>query len=297
MADEFDELFNGIEIDPNSILMDEETILNAPPLSPLNGQTYVPEIIDGQNFIGQISPAALDAVMKVLAILIKEKPIDNIVIRNSKVIQDTGTCIIEADMGKVLNYNGNTINLDIVNPKKNVTLFSQFRNSNDIYIIDDIDNSRYILDNGEVQLFLYKQDNVVNTINTVGHNVSTDMFVYDFVIDKETRKVIKGLCKDTNYIEYLFHDNKIKAIHIPETAIFKFAQYITDPSMKGFNETNADIIVRTSSFLPIDSDQYQLKVYKQSEEDYIIITECKIGGIDVIIQEKCGVTTSGNIII
>lgn len=276
----------------------QEELDNNQPATPLTIDSYCPNLDNGQTMIGKISPAGLDAVMKVLQVLIKEKPVDNLIIRNSTVLQDTGNCIIEGDMSKVLVFEGNTMDLDIINPKKNVQLFGQFRTSNDIYFIDDDENSKYILDNGEIQLFLYKQDNELTEQATVSYDINDENLVCEFIIDKETRKIIKNLGKDQSYLEYLFHDNQIKALHIPETAIFKFKEYINSPELKGFNETNADLIVRTSSFLPVDAEDYKVRAYKDTDESYLIVTDCQIGGqIDVVIKEKCDITTSGNVII
>ena len=250
-----------------------------------------------ESIIGEITPANFDNMMKVLNVLIKERTSDSVIIRDSQIKQGASDCVIEADMSQVLNYNGNAIDLDIINPKKYVSLFNQFRNQNNIFIVDDPDNSRFIITNGEVRLFLPKQDDVLQQ-TTESINLENASSVCKSAVDKDTRKIIKGLAKDCDYVEYLIQDDNLKGMHIPDTAVYIFEEYQKDPKAVNLDETNADLILRSSNFLPIDADGYDINIYKLPSGDYASITDCKIGGqIDVRIAESCDIATGGNIVI
>lgn len=258
--------------------------------------SYSPAVAQ-ESIIGEITPANFDNMIKVLNVLIKERSSDSIIIRESQIKQGAADCVIEADMSQVLNYNGNNIDLDIINPKKYVSLFGQFRNQNNIFIVDDPDNSRFIITNGEVRLFLPKQDDVLQQ-NTETISLENAASVCNSSIDKDTRKIIKGLAKDCDYVEYLIQNDQLKGMHIPDTAVYIFEEYQKDSTAANLDETNADLILRSSNFLPIDADGYDVTIYKLPNGDYASITDCKIGGqIDVRIAESCDIATGGNIVI
>lgn len=280
-----------IPIDPTSTTSQPNAM--ASPLESIT-ESYSPQ---GEDIIANITPADFDNITKILNVIIRENPTDNLIIRQSKVKQGTADCIIEANMAKILHNRGNLIDLDIINPKRYVSLFSQFRSENNIFITDDPANSRFIITNGEVRLFLPKQQTTVAQ-QVQSLDTTNSQTICQRTIDKETRKVIKGFSKDQDFIEYLIQDNIIKAIHIPDTAIVKFAEFIKDEKAAKLDETNADLTLRTSSFLPIDADSYTINILKQQDQSYAAITTCQIGGlIDVVITELVDNTTGGNILI
>jgi hypothetical protein len=87
-------------------------------------------------------------------------------------------------------------------------------------------------------------------------------------------------------------------MHIPETAIYIYPEYLNDANVSKLDETNAELVLRSSSFLPVDADNYNVNIVKLPGEKYTTVTECKIGGqINVKIIENCEITTSGNIMI
>lgn len=277
-------IFNNQTAEPSAL---------ASPLQSVT-DTYTPQ---GVQIIASISPADFDNITKILNVITRENPADNLIIRQSKVKQGSTGCIIEADMTKILRNNGNLIDLDIINPRRYIPLFSQFRTENNIFITDDPANSRFVVDNGEINLFLPKQQTTVaQQVQSV--DTTNSQQVCQRIIDKETRKIIKGFSKDKDYIEYLIQDNLVKAIHIPDTAIFKFSEFIKDDKAANLDETNADLALRTSSFLPIEADSYTIYILRLQDQSYVAITTCQIGGlIDVIITELVDETTGGNLLI
>lgn len=265
--------------------------------SPLSSTITNFKPITTSTIIGEISPADFDNMVKVLNVLIKEKATDSIIIRQSQVKQGNSGCVIWADMTKILHYNSKFIDLDIINPKKYVASFSQFKNQNNIFIIDDNENSRFIVTNGEIKLFLPKQDNLQQqNIDSVDFTNAT--LITTRMIDKETRKIIKNLSKDQEYVEYLFQDNLLKAMHIPDTAIYLYEEFQKDANANKLDETNSELTLRSSNFLPIDAEGYTIQIIKLQDDTYVVMTECKIGGqINVKIIEQCQQTTGGNVII
>ena len=258
-------------------------------------ENYSPE--DSQKVIGKVSPADFDNMIKILNLLKKEKNVDAITIKNSKIIQGTSSYIIEADMTKILKHNGQTISFDILDPKTYVDLFKEFRSSNDIFILDDSNNKRYILTNGEIRLQLPKKitegGKTETSINNI--DVSNSTPFCKRTIDKDIRSIIKNLSKNSSFIEYLIQDNQLKGMNIPDIAIYIFPEFVNDKNSKNLDETNSDLTLRTASFLPIDAESYNIELFKNNDK-YISITKCQIGGqIDVVISEFCDDTTGGGL--
>jgi len=95
--------------------------------------------------------------------------------------------------------------------------------------------------NGEVKLFLPKQDETNLQQDAQSFDMTGCENVCQFEIDKDIRKIVKTLAKDQDYIDYLFQDGKVKAIHIPDTAIYTFPEYKNDPKVQALDETNTDV--------------------------------------------------------
>lgn len=265
--------------------------------SPLESVTesYQPNVNE-KKIIAELSAGNYDNLTKVLNILNKDGNTDTISIKESTITQGNSDCIIQADMTSVLkNKNGETVNLDIINPKKYIKLLEQFRSQDNVFIINDDENSRFILTNGEVKLFLPKSDNVLDQeIETF--DISEGVAICQKQIDKDVRKIIKNLAKDQDYIDFLIQGDELKAIHIPDTAIYTFPEYKNDENAQKLDETTADLSLRCSNFLPIEADNYDLYIVKNPDDSYIGLTDCKIGGkIDVRISESLETSTGGNL--
>ena len=250
-----------------------------------------PEIV-----LTEISPANFDNLTKILAVLSKEND-DTIMIRDSIITQSSVDNIIQADMSQIFkNKKGELVSLDIINPKKYVNLFTQFSGNNNIFIISDDENSRFIVTNGEIKLFLPKQDSMVQQ-NIESFKISENKEdIANFKIEKQERKIIKNLSKSSDYIEYLIKDNKVKGIHIPDIAIYIFPEYKKDANIQELNENNSDLSLRLNNFLPIEAEQYNTSIIK-TDDHYLSITNCIVGGkIKINAIESIDVSEQGNLI-
>jgi hypothetical protein len=266
------------------------------PLDAINN-SFTPNVED-KKIVAVISPANYDNMIKILQVLTKEKSDDAIIIRQSTITQSQSDCIIEANMASVLkNKSGELVDLDIINPKKYIKLLEQFKSQDDIYFIDDKENSRFIVTNGEVRLFLPKQD--TNITNQIAQNfdMSNAQSICAFEVDKDIRRIIKNLAKDQDYIDFLLQDNVVKAIHIPDTAVYTFPSFKNDEKAQKLDETNADLALRSSNFLPVEADNYSVYIITLEKDKYASVVDCKIGGkIDVRTTELCDIATGGNLL-
>jgi len=258
-------------------------------------ETYTPNVSQ-QQIIAELSPGNYDNLTKVLNILNKDSGSDTISIKDSTVTQSNSDSIIQADMTSILkNKKGESVSLDIINPKKYLKFLEQFRSNNNVFIINDNENSRFILTNGEVKLFLPKNDNVLDQ-EVETYDITDGVSICQKKIDKDMRKIIKNLSKDQDYIDFLIQKDEMKAIHIPDTAIYTFPDYKTDEDAQTLDETNADLALKCNNFLPVEADNYDLYIVKMDDEKYISITDCKIGGkIQVRVSESLELSTGGNL--
>lgn len=266
--------------------------------SPLESVTesYQPNV-NQQQIIAELTPGDYDNLTKVLNLLNKDSSSDSISIKESTITQGNSDCIIQADITSVLvSKDGNTVNLDIINPKRYLKLLEQFRSNNNVFIIDDDENSRFILTNGEVKLFLPKSDNTLEQ-DVETFDISNGVGICQSQIDKDMRKIIKNLSKDQDYVDFLIQENDLKAIHIPDTAIYTFPKFKTDEKAQNLDETNADLALRCSNFLPVEADNYDFYIVKTDEDSYVGITDCRVGGkIDIRVSESLEISTGGNLL-
>jgi len=249
-----------------------------------------------EEIITEISPANFDNMTKILAVLSKENN-DTIMIRDSIITQSNVDNIIQADMSQILkNKKNEAVSLDIINPKKYVNLFTQFSGNNNIFIVSDDENSRFIITNGEIKLFLPKQDTTIQQ-NIESFNISDKKEeIATFTIEKNERKIIKNLSKGSDYIEYLIKDNKVKGIHIPDIAIYIFPEYKKEPNIQDLNENNSDLNLRLNNFLPIEAEQYTTSIIKDNDK-YLSVTKCIVGGkIKINAIECIDESEQGNLI-
>ena len=259
-------------------------------------ESFSPNVED-KKIIAAITPADYDNMVKILQILNKENNDESITIKQSQIKQGQTDCVIEANIQEVLkNKNGEFVDLDIINPKKYIKLLEQFKSQDDIFIIQDNENSRYIVTNGEVRLFLPKQDDTNVQQDAQTFDMSGCETICQFEVDKDIRKIVKNLAKDQDYIDYLFQGGVVKAIHIPDTAIYTFPEYKGDPAAQALDETNTELALRSSNFLPVDADIYTVYIIKLTNGKYASISDCKSGKIAIRTTEICDLATGGNLL-
>jgi hypothetical protein len=273
---------------------------NIPDFTPSDVVNIPPAIanfkpIEDNQIICQISPAKFDSLLKVLGVLVSDKSSnDSLIIKESNITQNISGAIITSDIKEI--FEGKKINLQIINPKKYLKLFKTFRNNNDIFILNDIDNSRFIITNGEIKLFLPKQiENLVESVKLPDLSNCTGMC--SIKVDKTTRNIIMGLATEAQYIDYLIQDNTLKAIHVPDTAIYLFSDYINDPKATKLDETNADLALRSIAYFSILAEDYEIAIGKQPDGSYVSAMTCNTGFIKVDVIESLEVATGGNILI
>jgi len=289
------ELENPFEqniVDPNTITQNIVDPNIVDPSTQIES-TFEPE---AEIVLTEISPANFDNMTKILAVLSKEND-DTIMIRNSIITQSSVDNVIQADMSQIFkNKKGELVSLDIINPKKYVALFTQFSGNNNIFIISDDENSRFIVTNGEIKLFLPKQDSIVQQSIESFEISEKKEDIASFKIEKNERKIIKNLSKGSDYIEYLIKDGKVKGIHIPDIAIYIFPEYKKEPGIQNLNENNSDLSLRLNNFLPIEAEQYNTYIIK-NDDHYLSITDCIVGGkIKINAIESIDVSEQGNLI-
>ena len=258
-------------------------------------QTETPPItiqsIDN-NTIAEITPAKFDSLVKILTLL--DKSSDAIMITGSNIIQPYKRGMLHADVSEI--FDNKQIDLQIINPKKNVKLLKTFKSNSNIHIIDDNDNARYILTNGEIKLFLPKQSNITGTTAQLP-DFSNATQLCTAKLDKDASKTIDSLASDSNYIEYLIQDNKLKAIHVPDTAIYILSDYLKDPKVNKLDETTADLTLRTEVYLPVTADEFNITLGKLPDESYFSYTVCDTGLIKINVFESLDLTTGGNLLL
>jgi len=245
--------------------------------------------------ICQISPAKFDSLLKVLNVLVSDKSSnDSLIIKESNITQNTSGAIISSNIEEI--FEGKKIDLHIINPKKYLRLFKNFRNNNDVFILDDPENSRFIITNGEIKLFLPKQiENLVESVKLP--DLTNCVGICSIKIDKSTRNIIVGLASEANYIDYLIQDDLLKAIHIPDTAIYLFNDYIGDSKSAKLDETNADLALRSITCFQIPAEDYEIAIGKQPDGSYVSAMSCNTGFIKVDVIESLEIATGGNILI
>jgi len=245
--------------------------------------------------ISQISPAKFDSLLKVLNVLVSDKSSnDSLIIKESNITQNVSGAIVSSNIEEI--FEGKKINLQIINPKKYLKLFKTFRNNNDIFILDDPENSRFIITNGEIKLFLPKQiENLVEAVKLP--DLSNCTGLCSIKVDKASRNIIMGLANEAQYIDYLIQDNLFKAVHIPDTAIYLFSDYVNDLKATKLDETNADLALRSIAYFPILAEDYEIAIGHMPDGSYVSAMSCNTGFIKVDVIENLEIATGGNILI
>ena len=261
--------------------------------TPLSIVNFKP--LEENMIVCQISPAKFDSLLKVLSVLVSDKSSnDSLIIKESNITQNVSGAIISSNVEEI--FEGKKIDLQIINPKKYLKLFKTFRNNNDVFILNDVENSRFIITNGEIKLFLPKQiEALVEAVKLP--DLANCVGLCSIKIDKATRNIIMGLASEAAYIDYLIQDDKLKAIHVPDTAIYLFSDYVSDLKATKLDETNADLALRSIAYLSIPAEDYEISIGKQPDDTYVSAMSCNTGFIKIDVVESLEVATGGNILI
>lgn len=228
------------------------------------------EILDGQSLLKKIAPAKWDSFISIIDFLTKESD-DPLTIKDSVIkhkFKEAAT--IRVDLLQI--FDNQKIDLHISTPKKWVRLFKNFKNT-DIYIVENKDINQFIVTNGEVKLFLPVQlDSVVEGMNFPSFNDSKVLTKCS--INKETRDKINNFSKGFTYIELLIHEEKLKCVNIPNTASIIMPEFIKDKTARNLDSNAADYTLRTSVFLPFNSEQYDIIVGQRPDKTFFLYSSC-----------------------
>jgi hypothetical protein len=243
-----------------------------------------------------LHPAAFDQLTKILVLLQDQGVIS---INNSVICQAItrgGTSILKCDISQI----SADLQLHISNPKKYVGIFKHVKSNSNIKVIDDDEQKRYLVvieGPGGLTCHLPKQlDSVIE--DSTPPDLSNAEPLGDeahrvIKISKEIRDTIKLVMSRSGeeYVDILIKDNNPLAIYFPGTAVMKFPEVTED-----IDDTNADLILRSYSFLIIDSDEYYVYIGKLND-DYWMVTNSKIGIIDVFLMENIQAVSNDNMLI
>lgn len=246
-------------------------------------------ISDDDVVLKKISPAKWEALIDILEFLTKDSD-ESVVISNSIIMHQLKSgSILKANLKEV--FDNQNIDLHISSPKKWVRLFKMFKNEN-VYIIEE--SNRFIVTNGQTKLFLPRQ------LNTVVSQLEFPDFeqtrnIANQIIQKESRDKIINLSKGLSYIEFLIKDNNIKIVNIPNTALFIIPEFMKDPEIRSLTVDNADLLLRSSTFLPYPAETYQIIIGLNNLNDkYFMVSSCKTQLISIEIYEVLNDATGIN---
>ena len=240
-----------------------------------------PVVPDTMGLIASFTPASFDAFVKVMNVLSDS---DVIIISNSIIHQKFrfGVATIMIDLYTLFNNQG--ITFQILNPKKYLKLMRSMKGNNNIAIVDDPALQRYVVTNKNVKIFVPKPidetlDQVITPDLTNCQQVGTNI-----TIDKETAGQILAISANTeNGVELLVHQNAIKGIYVPDTAIYLFEAFANE----NINETNVDLTLKSHSFLSTPAENYDISVYKDpTTNDHWLVQVCNTGIVNINILES-----------
>ncbi len=221
--------------------------------------------LDGEKF---------ESLFKILSIFEKS---ESIIINASNIKQQFNTATVSCDISELI---GNNINLHILNPKKYIKLLKAFTKKSKKITISE-DSERYVISNNEINIYCPKQiermsfGSVTPTLDISGIGV-------DIKIDKDVRKTIKQLAADTDFVDMLVHHNQIKAISIPETAVYKFDNYVNED----IDESNCDFRLRVYTILEIDGENYNIAMGIDKSDNYWVRSVVDAGFVKICIDEN-----------
>lgn len=239
--------------------------------SPLETLEETTPIVDESLVLKKISPAKWECLTDVLNFLTKDSD-DAVVINDSVITHALKTgAILKVDLSEI--FDNEKISLHISNPKKWNRLFKTFNKNQNIYITEG--ENQFIVTDGQTQLFLPKQ--VISVLNMLEiPDLSKTKKIVEVVFQKESRDQIMNISKNINYIEFLIKDNYFKVINIPNTGTYILPEFLHDDDIKDINPNTADLILRSSTFLPYDSDIYNVIIcYDELHDKYFMYSSCK----------------------
>jgi hypothetical protein len=237
--------------------------------------------------IANLVPASFDALVKVLNLL-QEK--DSVHIINSQIIQfvSKGNTYLTTNISELLN--NKMFNLEFVNSRISMASLKTVKSNEPItiYEVEDcyrIKTNKFIIrlpkpSKEETELSLPNFENYVQVGNPI--SIGTGPLL----------NLIKLNEKD--FVTLLISNDQLKAVYVPNEnneIICNFDKF----EDCGINNANAEISLKSYSFLLIPSDEYRLTL-RRSNDNYILVTDVKTQfGISITIIEMLEQTTYMNL--
>lgn len=224
--------------------------------------------------------AKWESLTEMLDFLTKDSD-DSVIIDKSYILHTLKNgAILKADLTSI--FDNKEINLHISSPKKWVRLFKTLKDQH-VGIIED--TNQFIVGTKQTKLYLPKQlSSVVSQLTFP--DLSKINVLVNFVIQKETRNTILNLSKGLNYIELLIQNDNVKVINIPNTGKFILPEFKDEENIENLDTNNADLILRSSVFLPYEAETYKITIGKNNtDEKYSMHTSCQSSLIKIEIYD------------
>jgi hypothetical protein len=244
----------------------------------LPGQA-LPELEPGQTIICRLTPGKYDTFIKILSLL-DDKNIINI--SNSIICQSVqnDNAILKVDISKLVD--SKNVNLDILQPKKYIKVLKAIKSNNDIFIIDDPRNERYIVRSGKLKLWLAKQIEQLNN-ETKLPNLDNAIGIGGLVtIGKEEKNSITSLISEKNELTLLIQNGQLKGYSIPELLEAPFRQY----EQEEVSESKAELKLTSYAFLCVSIDGDSSIALGQADNKYWMKTIINNAIVDIEVLES-----------
>jgi hypothetical protein len=259
--------------------------------NPISSTVPNSEISSNLNKLCELEPGKFDALTKLLSLLQEFGPIT---INAGVIIQkiDKGTAVLHTSISKLI---GQNINLTILNPKKYIKLFKSIKGNNNVIVYDDPAYQRYIISNGDIKLFLPKQlEDLSLTMADLPDFSKATILGSPIKIDANYKNNIKSLIGSEDHVDLLFEGTQLKAMYIPDTAVYTFSSFVGKTTI---DENNADLMLKSYTFAIVDGEEYTFNIGKLEDEDYWMVTQINTGLVDVTLFEKTAPASNDNLLV
>jgi len=232
--------------------------------------------------VASMNPAQFDSLIKLLMVLEKQ---DNVIIKDSIICQsiNVGATILYAELQSII---GTGVNMHILAPRKAIKLFKAIKGNTNIAVYDDDLQKRYIVTNGGIKVFLPKQASEMDEDISPPNLKEYSMLGKTISITKDARSNILPVLNECDHCELLIKDTQMKGVYVPETAVYLFDDYSTEP----IDETTSDLNLKAYSFLGIDAESYEIFL-GQKGDNYWTMCRANTGYLTVDIYESVQAVT------
>ena len=232
------------------------------------------------SLVKEIPPVKFESLTNILDFLTKESD-DPIIIKDSIIkSQYKGSSIIKVDLTQVLD---GQLDLHLSNPKKWTRLFKGLKADTNIVILNR--ENQFVVCNEQIKLFLPKQIESLTESLEIPDLKETET-ICNVIIQKTSRDTILKLAKEYDFIEYLI-DDELKAINVPDTAIYILPDYVKDENARKLTSATAKIVLRSKVFLPYTTETYNVIIgHNLVNDSYFSYTTCRDGMLNIEIYEQ-----------